>query len=206
MTEELTEETFEEHIRCNYTYVITSGYFNPLHSAHLDYLQAAELLGDFHIVILNNDNQVKVKNAVPFMNQEERKRILTALDCVDEVVLSIDEDLSIAATLEKIIRDLYRSDINECNVPEIRPNITFANGGDRRTSNPQENHICNRYGVVRKFGVGGNDKTQASSKLIEDAAKAWAARNSNRFLLLDRQLTNGIQFITLPNLDVACSD
>ena len=41
--------------------IIVSGYFNPIHSGHLDYFQEAKKLGDFLVVIVNNDDQVKVK-------------------------------------------------------------------------------------------------------------------------------------------------
>ena len=41
--------------------VVISGYFNPLHVGHLDYIKASYALGDRLIVIVNNDNQVKIK-------------------------------------------------------------------------------------------------------------------------------------------------
>ena len=35
--------------------VIVSGYFDPLHVGHLEYLQMASQLGDTLLVIINND-------------------------------------------------------------------------------------------------------------------------------------------------------
>lgn len=35
---------------------ITSGGFDPIHDGHIEYLNKAKRLGDFHICILNNDN------------------------------------------------------------------------------------------------------------------------------------------------------
>jgi cytidyltransferase-like protein len=37
--------------------VVVSGYFNPLHKGHIDYISAAKKLGDYLIVIVNNDRQ-----------------------------------------------------------------------------------------------------------------------------------------------------
>ena len=39
--------------------IIISGYFNPLHSGHLDYIESAKEKGDYLIVIVNNDKQKK---------------------------------------------------------------------------------------------------------------------------------------------------
>ena len=41
--------------------VAVSGYFDPLHRGHVEYLKLAKQLGDKLIVILNNDNQVRLK-------------------------------------------------------------------------------------------------------------------------------------------------
>ena len=62
---------------------IVSGYFNPLHVGHLDYLQAARELADKLIVIVNSDYQVTLKGSTPFMTQSDRLKIVKALECVD---------------------------------------------------------------------------------------------------------------------------
>ena len=41
--------------------VVISGYFNTLHVGHIDYIAAAKRLGDTLVVIINNDEQVKLK-------------------------------------------------------------------------------------------------------------------------------------------------
>ena len=63
--------------------VVISGYFNPIHSGHLDYIQEAKKLGDFLVVIVNNDDQVKIKGSIPFMDEEERARIVSSIKGVD---------------------------------------------------------------------------------------------------------------------------
>lgn len=132
--------------------VCASGYFNPIHKGHIAYLEAARELGDSLIVIVNNDKQVKLKGTVPFMDENERMVIVKALSCVDEVVLSIDEDLSVSQTLISIM-------------PFI-----FANGGDVSYDRIRELDVCDEYGIRIVTGVGGK-KIQSSTKLLEQTIK-----------------------------------
>ena len=41
--------------------VAASGYFDPIHTGHIEYLELAKKLGDRLVVIVNNDNQTKNK-------------------------------------------------------------------------------------------------------------------------------------------------
>ena len=72
--------------------VITSGYFDPLHVGHLEYLRMAKKLGDKLVVIINNDEQAKLKKGKPFMAEKDRLEIVFALEFVDEVLSSNDID------------------------------------------------------------------------------------------------------------------
>jgi len=87
--------------------VVVSGYFDPIHIGHIEYLRLAKQLGDKLIVILNNDEQAKLKKGKPFMLLEERKKILEAIKYVDEIFISIDSDKSVCKSLEKIKPDIF---------------------------------------------------------------------------------------------------
>ena len=67
--------------------VVASGYMNPLHVGHIEYIEGASKLGDKLIFIVNNDEQVKLKDSVPFMSQDERLCIVNAIKGVDLAVL-----------------------------------------------------------------------------------------------------------------------
>ncbi len=121
--------------------VCTSGYFNPLHIGHIRLIQEAKALGDWLTVIVNNDDQVLLKGSKVFMSEIERCQIIKALACVDEVILSVDNDRTVCKTLTLISPDI------------------FAKGGDSTPDNVPEQAICK---VV--FGVGGG-KIQSSSWL-----------------------------------------
>lgn len=115
--------------------VCISGYFDPLHVGHLEYIKKSKELGDELIVIVNNDKQAILKKGKSFMSEEDRVEILKAIKWVDEVVLSIDEDRSVCKTLEM-----------------IKPDI-FANGGDRHNYEVPESVVCKKYGIKMVDGV-----------------------------------------------------
>lgn len=129
--------------------VATSGYFNPLHKGHLALLREAKKLGDVLMVIVNNDEQVKIKGSKSFMDQDERAQIIKALRCVDKVYISIDTDGTQRKTLAK-----------------LKPNI-FAKGGDSTPENTPELALCKAMGTKVVFGVGGG-KLQSSSTLKDN--------------------------------------
>ena len=86
--------------------VIVSGYFNPIHKGHIEYINLSKKLGDYLIVIVNNDFQRKLKGSNEFMNEDERQIILNNIKAVDKVYLSIDKDKTVIETLKLINDDL----------------------------------------------------------------------------------------------------
>ena len=125
--------------------VAVSGYFDPLHVGHLEYLKLAKSLGDYLIVIVNSNSQCKIKKGKPFMDENDRLEIVRNLKMVDEVFLSIDQDKTVCKSLEK-----------------IRPDI-FANGGDRSNDEVPETVICNKHKIKMIDGLG--EKIRSSSDL-----------------------------------------
>ena len=125
--------------------VAVSGYFDPIHVGHLEYLRMAKELGDSLVVIVNNNYQCKLKKGKHFMDENDRVEIVKALRFVDEVFLSVDKDRTVCKSLE-----------------EIKPYI-FANGGDRATSEVPETPICKKFNIKMVDGLG--DKIRSSSSL-----------------------------------------
>lgn len=132
--------------------IATSGYFNPLHVGHIRLFQAANKLGTYLIVIVNNDYQVRLKGSVPFMPERERLELVQSIEGVDLAVISVDFDKTVCDTLKM-----------------FRPHI-FAKGGDSEPENTPEESLCRRLGIQLVYGVGG-PKIQASSQLIHGAVQ-----------------------------------
>ena len=125
--------------------IAVSGYFDPLHVGHLEYLRLSKKLGDYLIVIVNNNYQCKLKKGKHFMDEQDRLEIVRSIGIVDEAHLAIDEDGTVCASLNKIMPDV------------------FANGGDRKEEEIPEAGICRQLGIEMVDGLG--DKIRSSSDL-----------------------------------------
>lgn len=136
--------------------VAVSGGFDPLHVGHVKLIAAAKRLGDYLVVILNNDHWLKKKKGYVFMRQKERAAILRALRDVDRVIITNHSknprDISVCPALAK-----------------LRPEV-FANGGDRQADNIPEYELCRKLGIKMVFNVGGK-KAQSSSWLVKKAGE-----------------------------------
>lgn len=142
--------------------VITSGYFNPLHIGHINLFREAKKLGDFLIVIVNNDKQVEIKHSTPFMKENERLEIIRAIKFVDEAILSLDIDDGFQSNSLEYLANKFKGE-----------EIIFAKGGDRNFDNlpDSEKRVCKEFNIKIVNGVGG-DKVQSSSWLLKKQEKA----------------------------------
>jgi len=135
--------------------VLVTGGFDPLHSGHIEYFKAAKKLGDKLLVGVNSDGWLERKKGRPFMPSTERIQIVKHLSMVDGVFLFDDNDGSALEAINNA-RLLY---------PEAH--IIFANGGDRTSTNiPEMSHTDQNLSF--EFGVGGEDKKNSSSWILED--------------------------------------
>lgn len=135
------------------TLVIASGYFNPLHKGHIEYLQRSKGLGNKLAVIINNDIQVGLKGSTKFQSESERKIIIDALGCVDYTFISIDTTRDVSKTIEFVYKFLKAD------------NYIFTNGGDQNNTCIPEVTICNDLDIKLYDGLG--DKIQSSSWLLK---------------------------------------
>jgi D-beta-D-heptose 7-phosphate kinase/D-beta-D-heptose 1-phosphate adenosyltransferase len=72
------------------TVVFTNGCFDLIHPGHIDFLSRCRALGHVLVVGLNSDASVRMQNkegSRPFLNQEERAGVLSALNDVNYVVI-----------------------------------------------------------------------------------------------------------------------
>ena len=136
--------------------VIVTGGFDPLHSGHIAYFKAARKLGDRLVVGLNSDQWLVRKKGRPFMPLQERMAIVGNISVVDEVVLYNDDDGSSCDAIN-LVKQRYPND-----------HLIFANGGDRTKDNIPEMVFED---VEFVFGVGGEDKKNSSSWILEDWKK-----------------------------------
>lgn len=138
---------------------IVSGYFNPLHIGHLEMMEAARDIGGYLVVIVNNDAQQEMKKGKVIFDEEIRLRIVRALRVVDEALIAVDSDGTVAESLRKV-REAY---------PQAE--LVFCNGGDRRDPDAvptAESAACADLGIEMAFGVGGEDKADSSTRVLHE--------------------------------------
>ena len=131
--------------------VAVCGAFDPFRIGHLIHLKKARALGDELIVIVNSDADLVRKRGHPDLVMQplgERYQLLKELRCVDEVVIAIDNDGTVAQTLKM-----------------LKPDI-LAKGGDRtaKTMPANELQACKEIGCEIVYGVG--DVLSSSSEIL----------------------------------------
>jgi cytidyltransferase-like protein len=138
------------------TLVIVSGYFNPVHRGHIEYLKRSKELGDFLYVIVNNDYQRELKGSKPFMMGDERKLIIESFKFVDKAMVAIDKEKTVNESIKFIMNEMG-SEFNR---------YVFANGGDQNRNTVGETKLCEELGIELADGLG--DKIQSSSWLLNN--------------------------------------
>lgn len=133
------------------TVVTTNGCFDILHVGHVRYLEKTKTFGDYLIVLLNSDKSVKsIKGpSRPINNEMDRAEILSALKCVDYVVL-FDEDSP---------RNL---------LDEMKPDV-YTKGADYTMETLPEADIMRKNGTRVEFidFVAGKSTTKTIEKMKE---------------------------------------
>jgi len=129
--------------------VCASGYFDPIHPGHIEYLEKSKSLGDKLYVIVNSDKQATMKKGKPFMKAVDRLKVLRSMTCVDCAIEACDNDRSVCETLRI-----------------IKPDI-FTNGGDQKNEGVPEAVVCNELGIKMVDALG--DKINSSSWLIANS-------------------------------------
>lgn len=145
------------------TVVIASGGFDPLHYGHVKYLKEARKLGDGLIVIVNGNSFLIRKKGYYCLDLAERGDILVSFGFVD-AVYEFNSDVDDVCDA---IRNLHADKMDTGKKFEF----VFAKGGDRVPGNVPEEDVCKELGIEIVYGVGGYDKYNSSSDIVENAIR-----------------------------------
>mgnify|MGYP001179988032 FL=1 len=130
--------------------IMVSGGFDPVHIGHIQMIEKASEWGEV-IVVINSDDWLMRKKGYVFMPWKERAYIMGNIKGVSLVSGVNDEDGTVCQAI-----GIHRPD-------------AFANGGDRKKDNTPEMELCDELGIQMMWGVGGKDKPQSSSWLVNKA-------------------------------------
>lgn len=149
--------------------VVVSGGFDPIQEGHLDLWEAAGVLGDRLIIILNSDEFLLRKRrgtpleGIIFWPLSLRHRI--AAKWAYWVEISIDGDQTVCKTLRAIANGYSRGQ------------LVFANGGDRKEEKDlPEATTCKELDIEMVFGVGSFTKKDSSSDMLIRAMEHYNMR------------------------------
>jgi len=135
--------------------VFANGCFDVLHVGHIRYLKEARELGDALIVALNSDSSVRRLKGKgrPILDEISRAKLLSALECVDYLVL-FDDD-----TVDRLLI-------------ELRPHF-HCKGGDYTPENVPEKETVRNYGG--STSITGGAKVQSTRWLFEEIRRRFGA-------------------------------
>lgn len=150
--------------------VIVTGGFDPIHSGHIEYIEAASKLGRV-VVGLNSDAWLKRKKGCEFMSYDERYSVVSNLKRV-MTTISFDDSDNTACDVITQVKKLFPNN-----------KIVFANGGDRTFANiPEMERFKDDAQVQFEFGVGGEDKKNSSSWILNEWKHPSESRVWGKFL------------------------
>lgn len=148
--------------------------FDPVHSGHINYIKAAAAQCDILVVGVNSDAWLVRKKGRAFMPVHERIAVISALKGVDHVIEFDDDDNSSRDAIHKT-KAMFPNAI-----------IQFLNGGDRTPDNIPEM----TENVEFVFGVGGNNKANSSSWILQEWKAPKVERDWGYYRVLHTEGTN----------------
>jgi len=160
--------------------VLVTGGFDPLHKGHIEYFKEAKKLGDKLIVGVNSDDWLTRKKGRPFMPFEDRCAIIKELSVVDKVIGFDDSD-------DSACQAIFHTLSTHGNIKVI-----FANGGDRtNTTTPEYATYGDMPNVEFAFGVGGTNKMNSSSWILDEWKTQKTERDWGYWRVLDHKPEQG---------------
>ena len=119
--------------------VLANGCFDILHVGHVRYLEGARKLGDTLVVAINSDRSVKALKGEdrPILNESERVALVSALRCVDHVVVFDEGDVTRVLDVLRPSIHAKGTDYTEATVPE-REQVLAYGGQVRITGDPKD--------------------------------------------------------------------
>lgn len=129
--------------------ILVGGCFDVLHIGHVKFLKRAKSFGDYLIILLESDENIKrlKGKSRPFHNQKERKEILESLKFVDKVIV-----------LPNIVNHESYNKI----IKKIKPEVIAITEGDpiKDKKLAQAKSVGAKLKIIKKY------KSHSTSKIL----------------------------------------
>ena len=138
------------------TVVLANGCFDILHVGHVRYLEGARKLGDTLVVAINSDRSVRAIKGPdrPILDEGERATLVSALRCVDHVVVFDEPDVRRVLDVLRPAIHAKGTDYTEDTVPERE--CVRAYGGQVRITGDAKDHSTRD--VIRRIAESREKK------------------------------------------------
>jgi rfaE bifunctional protein nucleotidyltransferase chain/domain len=132
--------------------VLVNGCFDLIHPGHVRYLEAARREGDLLLLALNSDASVRRLKGEgrPVQGEEDRARLLAALEPVDAVHVFDEDDV------EAVLR-------------AVRPHV-HAKGGEYTPETVPERHVAAEVGA--EVRIVGGPKIGSTTGILDRVARS----------------------------------
>ncbi len=130
--------------------VFTNGCFDILHAGHVSYLQRARSFGDFLVLGLNSDESIKIIKGPdrPIIFQDQRVIVLSALTCVDCIVLFNETEPRIL--IEEVVPDVLVKGADWQEKDIIGADFVKMNNGVVKRI--EFDHNISTTGIIKRIG------------------------------------------------------
>jgi len=130
--------------------VLVGGCFDVLHLGHIRFLKKAKSLGNYLVVLLESDENIKKLKGVnrPFHNIKERREVLESIKHIDKVIV-----------LPKHVNDKTYDNL----IKKIRPDVIATTEGDLLINKKREQakSVGAKLKIIKKY------KSHSSSKIAD---------------------------------------
>ncbi len=132
-----------------YRPILTSGFYDPLHEGHIACFEHSVRYGNIWIALVNNNEALIKKKGYYLLDENIRAAVVSNLRYVHYTIIWPEADIAGAIEL-------------------LKPSV-LCKGGDRTPDNlnKMEEIACRSVGCKVITGVGGINKPNSSSKIIE---------------------------------------
>eukprot|EP01026_Neomeris_dumetosa_P049812 TRINITY_DN4361_c0_g1_i1.p3 TRINITY_DN4361_c0_g1~~TRINITY_DN4361_c0_g1_i1.p3 ORF type:complete len:190 (-),score=13.57 TRINITY_DN4361_c0_g1_i1:462-1031(-) len=152
----------------NIRVVYVDGAFDVLHCGHVEILQQARQMGDFVLVGIHSDNEVRKRRgkAYPILGLYERTLSVLACQYVDEVIIGAPSILNSHMIKTFNISLVLRGNVSESRRNDMKPSLRYQ--------------VPMQQGIFKRIQTGNFMTTQTLIDRVMENQETYEVRNDSK--------------------------